>query len=51
MIGLAFGGYAWLWLAILTDVGAMLIVTLNSMTILGKPNKAFVVQHHPDATE
>lgn len=37
MIVLALVGYSYLWLAILSDVGAMLIVTLNSMTVLGDP--------------
>jgi Zn2+/Cd2+-exporting ATPase len=43
MIGLALAGYAWLWLAILSDVGAMLCVTLNSMSILGTPARRTIV--------
>ena len=42
MIALALFGYAWLWLAILSDVGAMLCVTLNSMSILGEIGRAHV---------
>ena len=34
VFGFAIAGYAYLWLAILTDVGTMLLVTLNSMTLL-----------------
>jgi Cd2+/Zn2+-exporting ATPase len=52
MLALALAGYAWLWLAILSDVGAMLLVTLNSMTILGAPStpspRAKAVAHKPD---
>ena len=32
MVGLAIGGYATLWIAVIADVGAMLIVCLNGMT-------------------
>jgi len=32
-------GHSILWVAILSDVGAMLLVTLNGMTILGRPRK------------
>ena len=35
VIALAAAGYAWLWLAIACDVGAALIVTLNSSLLLG----------------
>ena len=34
VISLAIGGYALLWLAIVTDCGTMLVVTANSMRIL-----------------
>merc|ERR1719231_610130 len=34
MVGLAIGGYATLWIAVIADVGAMLIVCLNGMTLL-----------------
>ena len=30
----AFCGYAWLWLAILTDLGTMIVVTLNGASLL-----------------
>ena len=30
-------GHSILWVAIVSDVGAMLLVTLNGMTLLGKP--------------
>lgn len=36
MVGLTFGGYASLWGAILADLGAMLLVTLNSSMVLGQ---------------
>lgn len=36
VLGFAFGGMAHLWAAIASDVGAMLVVTLNAMTILPK---------------
>jgi Cd2+/Zn2+-exporting ATPase len=52
MLALALAGYAWLWLAILSDVGAMLLVTVNSMTILGKPHtvsKAVAIHTEADA--
>ena len=31
---MSLGGYAFLWLAILADVGAMLCVTFNGMSVL-----------------
>ena len=34
VIGLAIGGYAWVWLAIMGDCGTMLVVTANSLRIL-----------------
>jgi len=34
VVGFTLSGYARLWLAIATDVGAMLIVTLNGMTLI-----------------
>ena len=34
MIGLALAGYSTLWLAIITDVGTMLLVTFNGMTVI-----------------
>ena len=36
VFALALAGYAWLWLAIATDVGAMIIVTLNGISVLKK---------------
>ena len=38
VLGLAAGGYTWLWLAIIFDVGATLIVTMNSSLILAGEN-------------
>jgi Cd2+/Zn2+-exporting ATPase len=38
--GFAFAGYAQLWAAIACDVGAMLIVTLNGMTLLSRRKKS-----------
>merc|ERR1711959_302821 len=35
---ISLAGYAHLWLAIVADVGAMLVVTLNSSSILGVPS-------------
>jgi len=35
----AFCGYAHLWLAIATDVGAMIVVTLNGVSMLGRPKR------------
>merc|ERR1711896_70038 len=35
MIGLIFAGYGSLWLAIITDVGTMLLVTFNGMSVIG----------------
>jgi Zn2+/Cd2+-exporting ATPase len=52
MLALALAGYAWLWLAILSDVGAMLLVTVNSMSILGTPravSKAVAIHREADA--
>jgi Cd2+/Zn2+-exporting ATPase len=51
MLALALAGYAWLWLAILSDVGAMLLVTVNAMTILGTPravSKAVAIHREAD---
>ena len=39
VIVLTLMGHSILWVAIVSDVGAMLVVTLNGMTLLGKPNK------------
>jgi Cd2+/Zn2+-exporting ATPase len=40
MIGLTFAGYVSLGIAIGVDVGAMLIVTLNGVSLLEAPNMA-----------
>jgi len=34
VVGFTLSGYARLWLAIVTDVGAMIVVTLNGMTLI-----------------
>lgn len=39
IIGLAAGGYASLWAAVVADVGTCLAVIFNSMSILKKPKK------------
>ncbi len=39
MIALTVTGHSQLWLAVLADVGSMLIVTLNGMTLLGSRGK------------
>ena len=38
VFALALSGYAYLWLAIVVDVGSMLAVTLNGLTLL-KPER------------
>jgi Cd2+/Zn2+-exporting ATPase len=35
-LGLTVGGYTSLWLAVLADVGASLLVTLNALRLLGE---------------
>jgi len=44
VMGFAFAGRASLWAAIISDVGAMLIVTLNSMRLLPSSKKVKNIQ-------
>jgi hypothetical protein len=39
VFAVAFAGYPLLWLAILCDVGGMILVTLNASSLLGRPGK------------
>jgi Cd2+/Zn2+-exporting ATPase len=39
VFAVALAGYPFLWLAISCDVGAMILVTLNSSSLLGRPGK------------
>ena len=39
VMGLALAGYVYLWLAILVDVGGMILVTLNGLTLLSSVEK------------
>jgi Cd2+/Zn2+-exporting ATPase len=41
VFGIALAGYPFLWLAIAADVGAMIAVTINSSTLLGRKKKVF----------
>jgi Cd2+/Zn2+-exporting ATPase len=45
VIALTLTGHSALWIAIVCDVGAMLIVTLNGMTVLGSPVKRLAQAH------
>merc|ERR1711871_857091 len=47
VIVLTFTGHSRLWIAIVADVGAMLIVTLNGMTVLGRPRKSRATATEP----
>merc|ERR1712166_1544766 len=40
VFAISFAGYPFLWLAIATDVGAMIAVTINSSTLLGRKRKS-----------
>ena len=40
MIGLTLSGHSALWLAVVADVGSMLIVTFNGMTLLGSKSRS-----------
>jgi len=44
VLGLTVAGMSTLWMAIITDVGAMLIVTLNGMKLLRTPEKKKMVE-------
>jgi len=46
MVGITLGGFASLWGAILADLGAMLIVTINASMVLGMSKKKPKNQHH-----
>ena len=48
VFGIALAGYPFLWLAILTDVGAMIAVTINSSTLLGRKKKTTQMDEHGD---
>ena len=45
VIAVTFTGHSALWIAIVCDVGAMLIVTLNGMRVLGSPLKKRAHSH------
>lgn len=50
VMGFTFAGKASLWAAIASDVGAMLIVTLNGMKLLPREGKKKVAQTSPEDT-
>jgi len=49
MIGLIFAGYGSLWLAIITDVGTMLLVTFNGMSVIGFGKEEKVTHGHGES--